>query len=324
VLPVAVFFPTSRCNSRCVSCDWWKASGEGDLSLAEIARVADSLESLGTRLVVFSGGEPLLRPEVFEIAALFRRRGMTLHLHTSGVLLERVASKVADTFKRVTISLDSPDETEYRTVRGVSALRTVEHGVARLRALAPELLIRARSTIHRHNFRELPRLVEHAKAMALDGISFLAADLGASGFGRADGWSDEHRLALGRAEIVELADLVERVIVEREDDFASGFIVESPAELRRIPQYYAALAGLTQFPPVACNAPYVSVVIEGDGGIRPCLFHRVVGSVRVAPLETVVARNLSAFRSTLSIAENPVCERCVCSMTIGQPDTSWP
>jgi Fe-coproporphyrin III synthase len=62
VLPVVVFFPTSRCNSRCVSCDWWKCSGAGDLSLEEIETVADALPALGTRMVLFSGGEPLLRP----------------------------------------------------------------------------------------------------------------------------------------------------------------------------------------------------------------------------------------------------------------------
>ena len=52
-------------------------------------RVADALPALGTRLVLFSGGEPLLRPEVFEAAAMFRAHGIALHLLTSGVLLER-------------------------------------------------------------------------------------------------------------------------------------------------------------------------------------------------------------------------------------------
>src|SRR3954468_23460496 len=85
VLPVVIFFPTSRCNSRCVSCDWWKASGAGDLTLDEIARLAEALPALGTRMMLFSGGEPLLRPEVFDAAALFRATGISLHLHTSGV-----------------------------------------------------------------------------------------------------------------------------------------------------------------------------------------------------------------------------------------------
>src|SRR5438477_5801585 len=89
VLPVVVFFPTSRCNSRCVSCDWWKCSGAGDLTLPEIETIAAALPALGTRMVLFSGGEPLLRPEVFEAAAMFRENDITLHLHTSGVLLER-------------------------------------------------------------------------------------------------------------------------------------------------------------------------------------------------------------------------------------------
>src|SRR6187402_2457989 len=92
VLPVVVFFPTSRCNSRCLSCDWWKCSGDGDLTMQEIDEVAAALPALGTELVLFSGGEPLLRPEVFEAAAAFARRGIKLHLHTSGILLDRTAS----------------------------------------------------------------------------------------------------------------------------------------------------------------------------------------------------------------------------------------
>src|SRR3954471_13274365 len=101
VLPIVVFFPTSRCNSRCVSCDWWKCSGAGDLSLDEIEGVAAALPALGTRVVLFSGGEPLLRPEVFEAAECFRRRGLTLHLHTSGILLDRAADDVARCFSKV-------------------------------------------------------------------------------------------------------------------------------------------------------------------------------------------------------------------------------
>src|SRR3954466_2262546 len=86
VLPLLIFYPTGRCNSRCVSCDWWKQTGADDLTLDEIARLAASLPALGTRMVGFSGGEPLLRPEVFDAAQLFRERGIVLHLLTSGVL----------------------------------------------------------------------------------------------------------------------------------------------------------------------------------------------------------------------------------------------
>src|ERR1700731_431552 len=137
VLPLLIFYPTSRCNSRCVSCDWWKCSGAGDLALEEIGDVANALPGLGTRLVLFSGGEPLLRPEGFEAASIFRANGTRLHLHTSGVLLERCAGEVARHFSRVIVSLDATSEDLYRSVRGIMALTTVERGVARLRRLGP-------------------------------------------------------------------------------------------------------------------------------------------------------------------------------------------
>ncbi len=320
-LPVVVFFPTSRCNSRCVSCDWWRASGDGDLTVPEIGRLASELPGLRTRVVLFSGGEPLLRPEVFEIAALFGREGLQLHLHTSGVLLDRMASKVAEHFNRVIVSLDSHDEDEYRHIRGVGALPALERGVTRLRTLAPRLPVSARSTLHRMNFRDLPRLIEHARAMALDSISFLAADVGTTAFGRNG--SAAGSLALTRDEIVEFADVVERTIVERADDFACGFVAESPAKLRRLPQYYAALAGLAAFPPNQCNAPYMSVVIEADGAVRPCFFHDAVGTLRHGSLRTIVDGNLRAFRAAIDMSANPVCERCVCSMKTGWRNAPW-
>src|SRR5262245_30697465 len=221
VLPLLVFYPTSRCNSRCVSCDWWKQTGEGDLTLEEIDALAGSLPALGTQLVVFSGGEPLLRPEVFDAAAMFRARGLTLHLLTSGILLERFADRVVQNFSRVCISLDASTEDLYERVRGVDALATVARGVMRLRALAPNLPITARSTLHRANFRELPRLIDYARALGLDGISFLPADVSSTAFGR-DRLPDASLLALDRHEIEAFKETVEHTIAAYRDDLARG------------------------------------------------------------------------------------------------------
>jgi molybdenum cofactor biosynthesis enzyme MoaA len=98
------------------------------------------------------------------MAALFAARGITLHLHTSGVLLERFAPQVAQCFARVIVSLDAADEARYRAIRGVAALQTLERGVARLRSLDPALPVTVRTTLHRMNFRDLPRIVEHVLA----------------------------------------------------------------------------------------------------------------------------------------------------------------
>jgi|KBSMisStaDraftv2_1062788.scaffolds.fasta_scaffold175903_1 MoaA/NifB/PqqE/SkfB family radical SAM enzyme len=322
VLPLVIFYPTSRCNSRCVSCDWWKQSGAGDLMLEEIDDIAGALPGLGTRVVVFSGGEPLLRPEVFDAAAMFRARGLTLHLLTSGILLERFADRVAQHFSRVCISLDATTEALYEQVRGVAALGTVARGVERLRIMAPHVPLTARSTLHRANFRELPRLIEYARALGLDGISFLPADVSSHAFGR-ERTPDGAAMVLDADDVEAFAETIERTIAVYRDDFETGFVAESPDKLRRLPRYYAALSGGAPFPAVSCNAPYVSVVIEANGDVRPCFFHDAIGNVRAQPLASIVTDNLRQFRHQLDVEANGTCRRCVCSLKTGWRRAPW-
>jgi MoaA/NifB/PqqE/SkfB family radical SAM enzyme len=156
VVPLLIFYPTSRCNSRCVTCDWWRSTGEDDLTLAEISEFARTLSGLGTRVVAFSGGEPLLRPDVFAVADLFLERSLRLELLTSGLLLTRHAPEVVSRFARVTLSLDATTSDLYKKVRGVDALAAVESGIARLREAGPSIPITARATLPRRTSVSCP------------------------------------------------------------------------------------------------------------------------------------------------------------------------
>jgi Fe-coproporphyrin III synthase len=326
VLPLVIFYPTSRCNSRCISCDWWRHTGEDDLTLDEIETVAAALPALGTRVVAFSGGEPLLRPDVFDAAAMFRSHGVSLQLLTSGVLLDRSADRVGEHFSRVFVSLDAATEERYADIRGINALPALARGIARLRRVAPGVPVTARATLHRENFRELPHLIEHAKLLGLDGISFLATDVSSTAFGRASAGTATPAgtaLRLTRDEVTEFTALVERTLAVYQADFESGFVAESPAKLRALPRYYAALGGDGPFPPVRCNAPWVSVVLEATGDVRPCFFHPPVGNVRRTPLAELVTRNLRRFRETLDIHTDPTCARCVCTLNAGWRRAPW-
>lgn len=315
-LPVVLYAPTSRCNSRCISCDWWRSDGRGELSVAEVERVADDLVGLGTRLVVFTGGEPLLRKEVFELADLFRSRGITLHLLTSGLALEKHAEDVASRFVDVTVSLDGHDAESYRRIRGVAALEAVERGVRKLSQRAPEVRIRARSTLHRHNYAALPLLIEKALDMGLHQVSFLSADVGPASFGRGDKPADQG-LLLDAGQVAEFTALVERVLVSHRPHFDSGFVAERGDRLRRLPRYYAAHLGLGPFPRVACNAPWASAVVESTGAVRPCFFMPPVGNVRDRSLRELLALEMPAFRRGLDVASDQTCQRCVCTLNVG-------
>ncbi len=322
-LPLLIFFPTARCNSRCVSCDWWQSDGADDLAFEEIRALVKQLPALGVRLVVFSGGEPLLRRDVYDIADLFRAQNIKLYLLTAGLFLERDAEKISQRFAQVTISLDGQTNALYQKIRGVDALVLVERGVKKLRAIAPQLPIRARSTLHRHNFRELPHLIDKARAMGLHQISFLAADVTSEAFGRTRGESSTRGLLLAEKEIEEFAEIVEQTIVSRARDFETRFVAESPEKLRRLTRYYAAQLDLNAFPPISCNAPWVSAVIEADGAVRPCYFHNAVGNVREKSLREILQGGMCVFRATLDVRENNVCKKCVCSLKVGMRTKLW-
>lgn len=322
VLPLVVFFPTSRCNSRCLSCSWWRHSGADDLTLPEIETVAGGLRQLGTRLVVFSGGEPLLRPDVFAAAGLFRRANMRLHLLTSGLALSARAEEVARVFGRVIISLDAATDAAYAEIRGVDGLKAVERGVGRLRALAPALPIHARATLHRSNFRSLPALIRKARELRLDGISFLAADVSANAFGRVDGTAPP-TLLLSRDELRDFRALIDRTLTSEPLAFSTRFVAHGADGVRRVAQHYAAMLGDEAFPPARCDAPWVSAVIEANGDVRPCFFHPPVGNLRRAPLTQLLRRHLPSFRTTLDVAADEGCRRCVCSLKVHWRETPW-
>jgi radical SAM protein with 4Fe4S-binding SPASM domain len=74
---------------------------------------------------------------------------------------------------------------------------------------------------------------------------------------------------------------------------------------------------------VSCNAPWVSVVVEANGSVRPCFFHGSIGNVRQAPLGTIVGRNLRAFRESFDVGADPVCVRCVCSLKTSWRSAPW-
>jgi MoaA/NifB/PqqE/SkfB family radical SAM enzyme len=328
-LPMVLFAPTARCNSRCVSCDWWRADGKSDLSLDEIARVAAELPALGTKVVVFTGGEPLLRPEVMEIADLFRQRGMALHLLTSGLALERRADAVARRFQAVIVSLDGHTPELYRRIRGVDGLEAMSAGVRKLRALAPGLSVRARSTLHRHNFRALPDLIRKAQELGLEQISFLAADVTSDAFNRPGSLpqADDDgpgRLLLDPAETDEFEEVVRQTVASEGEAFAAGRVAPGPEGLFRLVRYYRAQLGRgVPFPPVDCNAPWMSVVIEASGAVRPCFFHPAVGNVRERPLRELLAVEMPAFRRRLQVATDPTCGRCVCTIKVGLRSKLW-
>ncbi len=102
---------TRRCNLKCVHCrssSELEAKGHPDFSFDEAVRVLDDISSYAKPVVVLSGGEPLLRQDVFEIAAYGTKKGLRMCLATNGTLVtDEICKKIkAADIKMVSLSLD--------------------------------------------------------------------------------------------------------------------------------------------------------------------------------------------------------------------------
>ncbi|HEY0417067.1 MAG TPA: GTP 3',8-cyclase MoaA [Gaiellaceae bacterium] len=131
---------TDRCNFRCVYCMPKEVYGRDHrfmdrrelLSFEEIARVARVFAGAGVRKVRLTGGEPLVRRDLERLVAQLADLGLELTLTTNGSLLAHKARALADAgLARVTVSLDSLDDAQFRAMNDVDfAVDRVLEGIA--------------------------------------------------------------------------------------------------------------------------------------------------------------------------------------------------
>jgi MoaA/NifB/PqqE/SkfB family radical SAM enzyme len=328
-LPLVTLYVTDRCNSRCVTCDYWR-HGRDDMDLGAVTRLLPSFAQLRTQMVVLSGGEPLLNPDWAAIALLLRKNGLKVWLLTSGLALAKHARRAAALFDVITVSLDGTDPETYAAIRGLNAFHKVCEGIqaAAAQGARPGL----RVTLQRGNFRQLPAFVDLAKDLGAQQVSFLAVDVAnPHAFGRTDDFVSD--LALRREDLPQLERLLDSMEQSHGEDFRSGFIAESPQKLRRILQYFTAIQGVGPYPAVRCNAPEFSAVIGATGRVQPCFFISGPADARLSAtgarggsdLAGVLNSNgMSALRSAIRDGRRAECKTCVCSLWRDPPHIESP
>jgi MoaA/NifB/PqqE/SkfB family radical SAM enzyme len=316
-LPVLVIFPHNQCNCRCVMCDIWRIREAQQIKPADLGSHLGSFRELGVQWVVFSGGEPQLNEKWSGLAQILRSADIRVTMLTAGLLLKAQAKTVAECIDDVIVSLDGPPAIHNSIRRVAGAFEKMAEGVQSIHEFRPGMAVRARCTVQKANRNSLREVVATAKQIGLTSVSFLAADLTSSAFNRPDGWGPDHsgRVSLTSQEANELETEIERLIVEEREH--PGFVVETPAKLRRIVQHFRAHLGEATETAPRCNAPWVSAVVEASGDLRPCFFHPVLGNIHSQSLTAILnGPEALHFRANLDMATNPTCRRCVCSLHI--------
>lgn len=320
-LPVLILKPHSRCNCRCLMCDVWRDTAKSEISTADVARWTGEWREMGVRRVVLSGGEALLHSDLWGLCDHLRAAGIAITILTTGLGLKRHAAELVRRCDHVVVSLDGPQPVHDQIRNVPRAYERLAEGVAEVKRTDPAVAVSGRCTVQRANFDSLRATVAAARSLGLDSISFLAADVSSEAFNRPDGWDDERvaEVALDRADVARLDAELDALEAGHAADFASGYIVEPVAKLRRqLGQYYRALLGDAEFPAVACNAPWVSSVIEPDGTVMPCFFQPALGNIHETGSLAAIVNSPAAiaWRAGLDVERNAICRRCVCTLAL--------
>ncbi|MDK2957407.1 MAG: AdoMet-dependent heme synthase [Desulfovibrionales bacterium] len=163
---------TSACNLACKHCraEAQLEPAQGELSTQEALALIDTFPEAGSPIIIFTGGEPLMRKDIFELVAHAKSKGLRCVMAPNGTLLTpEIAVRLKDVgIERCSISIDGPDAASHDDLRGVpgafeASLRGIEH----LKAAGMEFQIN--TTVTRDNlsmFKDIFQLAERLGAAA--------------------------------------------------------------------------------------------------------------------------------------------------------------
>lgn len=291
--PVVIWNLIRRCNLTCKHCYSISADTNfaGELSFAEVSTVMDDLKAFRVPVLILSGGEPLLRPDIFDIAKRAKAQGFYVALSSNGTLIdERNIAQIAECdFNYVGVSLDGLGATHDKFRRLDGAFDASLRGIRLCRDLG--LKIGVRYTMTQDNAHDLPGLLKLVEEEGIDRFYF--SHLNYAGRGNKNRKDDaQHQLTRQAMDLLfeTCLDYQQRGLHK---EFTSG---NNDADgvyflhwvRRRFPERAAHIeAKLRQW---GGNASGVNVAnIDNLGNVHPdtMWWHHTLGNVRKRPFSQI-------------------------------------
>lgn len=172
--PVVVWNCTKRCNLTCTHCYACSndSTPEDELSTEQGKALIDDLAAYGSPVILFSGGEPLVRKDMPKLAAYAVSKGMRAVVSTNGTLInDEIAERLKEIgLSYVGISIDGVRETHDRFRNQEGAFERALEGIRACKRVG--LKVGLRMTITRHNYREIPHIFELLETEDIPRICF--------------------------------------------------------------------------------------------------------------------------------------------------------
>ena len=156
---------TARCNLKCIHCraEAQMEKQEDELSTEKCFNVIDELCKFSSPILILTGGEPLYRDDIFEIAGYATKKGLRVALATNGTLVDvKTAQRIKESgIKRVSISLDGANAQTHDSFRMIpGSFESAFNGIKNLRNEGIE--VQVNTTIAKHNENEVKDILELA------------------------------------------------------------------------------------------------------------------------------------------------------------------
>jgi 12,18-didecarboxysiroheme deacetylase len=172
--PVVVWNITRRCNLKCVHCyaHAKDRSFDDELSTEDGKRLIDDLASFGAPVLLFSGGEPMVRKDLPELADYAVKKGMRAVISTNGTL---ITSQMAETLKEiglsyVGISIDGMEEINDKFRGMTGAFKSALQGIENCKAAG--IKVGLRFTINKFNAAEISNIFDLLEDMEIPRVCF--------------------------------------------------------------------------------------------------------------------------------------------------------
>ena len=181
--PRLVFWEVTKgCNLRCIHCraTATELASPLDLPTSKALEIIGDIAAYGSPILVLSGGEPLYRRDIFELARSASDRGLRVALATNGTMVTKdVARQIVNSgVKRVSISIDGADADTHDSFRGIpGAYEAAIRGLRNLKELG--MSVQINMTVARHNVHQVADVLALARRLGADALhTFLLVPVG--------------------------------------------------------------------------------------------------------------------------------------------------
>lgn len=314
--PVVIWNLIRRCNLTCEHCYTTSADIDfpGELSTQEIYTVMDDLKAFGVPVLILSGGEPLLRPDIFDIARRAKQMGFYVGLSSNGTLItaDNIAAIAAIGFDYVGVSIDGMGATHDAFRRSPGSFERSLQGVRLCRER--NLKVGLRFTLTRNNYTDLPALLELMTSEGVD--KFYLSHLNHGGRGYRNRKDDADFAMTRQAMDLLFETCLARIQAGRPVEFVTGNNDADGVYLlhwakNRFPHRLTWLQErLTQW---GGNASGVNIAnIDNLGNVHPDTFwwHYGLGNVRERPFSSIWRDTRDPLMAGLQQRPRPVKGRC--------------